>query len=496
MKPGLLTRLAARLERSQHVFLAGLALAFAVEIAVDWNSTFYEVNVLRAQLRDKASHIGEILRLAARDPLVARDASKLDQLTRRVLEDDEVIYVRVTDGSGAPLVESGAPIAARYKKQIHRDVSGMLADPTGLRQRIAQSRHRDVFQTVTDGEDALLRKFAGAAVEPAGGGAVAYQDRLYDEATRVEDRTVTWALAIVDGAPGEKPAGLLLIALKTDKLNAQIRKKLFKGGAVTLFFLGVILVQQVSSRRAKLRLLSLRDALAAARSAISAALADAPPALAGLDGALAFEQAERLGGTVYDFATDGKSRAFDFFLAAPEGSGIDVAFASVFVRDEERRLRRELADASPEPLLAALAAEYAAAPIHRRLDVALFRVDLDRAEVTGVVGGMDPPTVLDRAGAAIAPTLEPLGETAIDGSLVEPPVRRFRLPFPERATLILFTDGLPDGAAHPIAPAEVIRRVHDGARRPTAELVDTIRKVAMKHGPLADDLFVMILRRA
>src|SRR5262249_55022110 len=145
--------------------------AFAVEIAVDWNSTFYEVNVLRAQLRDKASHIAAILRLAAHDPLVAGDRAGLDQLTRRVLEDDEVIYVRVTDGKGATLVESGEPLATRYPKQIARDLAGMLDDPAGLRQRIAQSRHRDVFQTVTDAEDGLVRKLTGApAVAPTGAG--------------------------------------------------------------------------------------------------------------------------------------------------------------------------------------------------------------------------------------------------------------------------------------------------------------------------------------
>src|SRR5690348_15690251 len=103
----MLAGILARIERSQRVFLAGLVVAFAVEIAVDWNSTFYEVNVLRAQLRDKASHIAAILRLAAHDPLAARDQARLEQLCRRVLEDDEVVYVRVTDGEGASLVEVG-----------------------------------------------------------------------------------------------------------------------------------------------------------------------------------------------------------------------------------------------------------------------------------------------------------------------------------------------------------------------------------------------------
>src|SRR5205823_2428910 len=63
-RPGLLARLVARLDRSQHLFLAGLVVAFAVEIVVDWNATFRDVNVLRAGLRDKATHYAAILRLA------------------------------------------------------------------------------------------------------------------------------------------------------------------------------------------------------------------------------------------------------------------------------------------------------------------------------------------------------------------------------------------------------------------------------------------------
>jgi hypothetical protein len=496
---GLLASILGRLERSQHMFLAGLVAAFAVEIAVDWNSTFRDVNVLRGQLRDKASHIAAILRLAAHDPLAAGDKARLEQLGRRVLEDDEVTYVRVTDAEGAPIVEVGDALAARYPKQLKRDVAGMLNDPNELRQKIAQSRHRDIFQAITDAEDSLVVKLGGQPAEPPKGmgGAVAYQDRLYDEATRDEDRTVTWALAVIDGGPGGKPAGLVLIALKTDRLREQVAKKLWKGAAITLFFLGVILVQQVSSRRAKMRLLSLRDALAAARSAISAALPEAPPALDGLEGALAFEQAERLGGTVYDFGVaPGKPRAFDVFLAAPEGSGVDVAFASVFVRDEQRRLRREIPDTAPEPLLTALAGEYGAAPIHRRLDLALFRVDLARGEVAGVTGGMDPPSVIDAAGAPIEAALEPFSGAAIDQSLVEPPVRRFRAPFPPGATLVLYTDGLPDGAARPIEPADVIARAADP--KPIAQVVESIRDFAMKRagGALADDLFLLILRRS
>ena len=494
----LLGSIAGRLERSQHVFLAGLVVAFAVEILVDWNATFYEINVLRATLRDKATHYAAILRLAAEAPVQARDTARLGELSRRLLEDDEVIYIRATDGTGAILSEAGAPLGVRYRKQIGRDVSQMLKDPAEQRRLVAESTHRDILQSITDAEDRAIRLVTGKAPDPPPPSerTVVYQDRLYDEGTRDEDRTVTWALATVE-APGGATSGLVLVALKTDRLRKQIARKLWKGLAVTVFFLGVILVQQLSSRRAKLRMLSLRDALAAARTAIGAALPKAPPTVAGLDGALAFEQAERLGGTIYDFhPAPGPCGAFDVFVALPEGSGIDVAFASVFLRDEQRRLRRELPDPSPEPLLVALAAGYERAPIHRRSALLLFRVDRAACEVRGVAGGVLPPIVLDPAGESILPSLEPLD--AALGDQIDGPVRRFRVAFPKGATLLLYTDGLPDEGPHPLPMDEVLRQVRESPANPTAEVVTSLRELTLKRagGALADDLFVLLLRGA
>src|SRR5258708_36012459 len=93
----LLHRMLARLERSPNVFLAGLIVAFAIEIVVDWNTAFYEINVLRETLRDKAVHYAALLRIAAEDPLAAGDAARLGNLARRIRADEEAVYVRITD---------------------------------------------------------------------------------------------------------------------------------------------------------------------------------------------------------------------------------------------------------------------------------------------------------------------------------------------------------------------------------------------------------------
>ena len=499
-----IARLLGRFERSQRVFFAGLLIAFSVEIVVDWNSTFYEINVLRASLRDKGTNYAAMLRLAAQDPLEARDLARLRRLSHRILVDEEIAFVRVINADGGTVVEAGADLPTRFPKQIVRDQKMMLADPAALREAIAGSPHRDVFQAVTDGEDRLIRALtrAGPAPLPRVEQEVAYQDRLYDERTRAEERAITWALAVVEAPRSTRAAGVVLIALKADHLNAAIRKKLYKGSAVTLFFLAVILVQQLSARRAKLRLLSMSDALAAPRAALAATLPPSVPTLEGVESALALEQAERLGGTIYDFHVDPeRPRELEVFVAQPEGSGVDVAFAALLIRDRQRRLQRDRPTATAEERLAALLAGYAEEPIHRRFQLALFRVDLAAGEVRGVLGGMSPPAILDRDGANIAARLEPMaagsGAELVDGALYA-----FRAPLPESATLLVFCDGRPAGAHHPLRIDEAVDHVRGHVRgaagRRMTEVVESLRALAVKRAGKtpSEDILVMLLHRS
>src|SRR4051812_22638005 len=127
-KQSLWGALAARLERSQHVFLLGLVVAFAVEIVVDWNSTFYEINVLRAQLGAKATNYAAVMRLAVQDGVAARDVTKLGEMARRACGDEEVAYIRVSDEKGGVLAEAGEALGARYPRQIARDTTAVLLD--------------------------------------------------------------------------------------------------------------------------------------------------------------------------------------------------------------------------------------------------------------------------------------------------------------------------------------------------------------------------------
>src|SRR5262249_40114637 len=157
---------------------------------------------------------------------------------------------------------------------------------------------------------------------------VLFQDRLADDAGQPQ-REISYALGAVT-LPSGDPDGVVLIVFRNDKLNGAIRGKLWKGLAVTLFFVGLILVQNILSRREKLRLPDLEAAPKAGREAIRGAL-PSPPVLPGRELGVAFAQAESVGGTLYELRREGE--VLELMLAVPEGHGVDAAFASVALRE-------------------------------------------------------------------------------------------------------------------------------------------------------------------
>src|SRR5262249_10243335 len=94
-KPSRLSALADRAAAlrggSSGVLVAGLAIACAIEVAVDWNPTLYEINVLRSGLRQKGENSADILRKAAEVPMAAYDWDELDRLSSRLFDDPEVV---------------------------------------------------------------------------------------------------------------------------------------------------------------------------------------------------------------------------------------------------------------------------------------------------------------------------------------------------------------------------------------------------------------------
>jgi len=373
-----LEALADRVSRSPQVFLAVVIVLCAIEVAVDWNQALFEINVLRTQQRQKGENYADLLRKAAESAVAAYDWDELERLAAGVFDDDEVVYVRVSDANGNLIYDRlraqyGAAWEKAHQKAfreyfrhaLERDTLGLLSDPVKLRERMQRSRYRDLLQVLADGQRRLLAGFSPpppSAELPR----VLFQDRLADDAG-LPQREISWALGAVTLEGGD-PDGVVLIAFRNDKLNGAIRGKLWKGLAVTLFFVGLILVQNIFGRRDKLRLYDLEAGIRSAREAIRGALPK-PPELAGLEVGVAFAQAERVGGAIYDLrVADG---TLEVMVAVPEGHGVDAAFASVALRELWLRLP---ARATPEESGRELVAAFAEAPHARPIALLIARV--------------------------------------------------------------------------------------------------------------------------
>jgi len=498
----LLERMSDRLSKSSRVFLIGLLVACGIEVAVDWNSTLEEINVLRGSLKQKAEDYVDILRRAAQPAVEAYDWDALDELSRGLFDDEDVVYVRFSDALGNTLHDRvradyatgfarrhGLGFRDYYRHQMERDTGGMMSDPLRLRDRIAGSRHRDFIQAFTDAENQLLARFSAPPPPHEAPPHVLYQDRLYDDAHRL-DRDLSYALGVMVTERGDV-TGVALIAFRHDRINRAVRAKLWKGLGITLFFVCLILVQNVLARRAKLRLMDLEAALSAARAAIRASTPDPPPYVAGELG-VAFAQAERLGGTAYDLAAcpDG---SVDLLLAVPAGAGVDAAFASIVLRD---LYRRQDGAGEPAARVAALLGDYDQSPLSRDVELLCAHLGADGL-VRGVIAGLRAPVIIDPAGALHS---VPLGDPLpIAARRLAAPPRPFACSLADGAFAV-FDDGLPAAAARRFAPAEALARIAEhlvrrGDSAPAAAaavVAEAVKRTRKRH---RDDFFALVARR-
>ena len=400
------TRVFNRLARSSHVFLLGLLIACGIEVVVDWNSTLFEINVLRDGMRQRGQNYSRILANAAVDPMLSYDPEALDRLCDGLFHDEDVVFVRFTDQQGTVMLdrmrESYAISFARRRKshfrdyyaaQLRRDIGGILADPDMLAQRMARSRHRDFVQAWNDFVDGLEERWSGPRPQLGRqGGVVLYQDRL-KERTGGHDAEVTYALSTITDERGED-LGVVLVAFSMDAVNAQIVKKYLKGLGMVVFFVGLILIQNILSRREKLRLFQLEERQRAAKAALREAL----PAGTGdtldlgtLTVAGALLQSEGMvDGVAWDLLGPGASGSPNELLILvvdPDGEGVSAVATSLHVLRifRQRRLAGPLLDFASE--VAALGVAALAIPLTRPIYLWLLRLDL----VTGAMQGVGSP---------------------------------------------------------------------------------------------------------
>lgn len=384
-----LARLRERLARSSRVFLLGLVVACGIEVLVDWNSTLFEINVLRGRMRDRGLSYVAILSKASAAPMRAGDAASLSVLSSGVFDDEDVLAVRFFDLAGHPLHERvaeaggaefqrrrGAALLAYFDYQMSRDVQGILRDPAEQERRMAASRWRDLPQRWNDLVAGIVARFSKPAPPKQGSAPALYQDRLRTEA-RQREEVVTYAFGTVVDEQA-RPLGVAMVVFSMERTNDAITLKYLKGAGMVAFFVALIIVQNLSGRRDKLRLLEIEGRSARARAALDGAAPDAPVLGDGDDGAQVFATILRAAGRVDGFLWDAAPAGDGAVLALaidPEGEGLDAAGVALGVREAFRARREAQVSATLDEELEALAAVVGRIPLAGGASVLLLRVD-------------------------------------------------------------------------------------------------------------------------
>ncbi len=441
-------RLRERFARSRRVFLMSLIIACGIEVVVDWNATLFEINVLRGRVSERGISYVHILAGASDEAMQHRDATILAHLSEGLFADEQVSFVRFVDRNATVLYEQLkpsyaakfqrrrlAPFTKYYAKQLLRDVSGVMHDPDGQRERMAKSRYRDFPQRWTDAISALTARFVASPPVKQDSDLVLYQQAVRTE-QHERDPTVTWAFGPVAGAAGD--VGAVLVAFDMDTTNDAIHKKYLKGLGMVLFFVGLILFQNVTSRQDKLRLLDLERRYAEAKLAIREAL----PGVIQVGDLSAFGVLNQSQGMVDGqlFELSAHSECVDLLVLDPDGVGIEAATIALQVRRvfRERRSKGPVTDLLEE--LTSLGQAGAQIPLSRRLGIMLVHVEVGGAvsALTGPLGGL--AVIADGSSRPLLPMVEP----AVLAGLVGP-LQRFEAQLGPGESLVIGSAGIDNG---------------------------------------------------
>ncbi len=425
----------------------------------DWSSTFTEVNNLRSGVQHKGENYVGILGKPSEAALRAHDAAELDRLTVGLWSDDDAAIVRFYDADAKLVYEhvrpSYEPEVAAHKQLLDhlmtRDVSGMLANPAAYKTRIGSSRYRDFTQIWGDMLTKVAALVSTPAPPPPGRELVLYQDRLRDENHGRNDR-VAWGIGVLRDESGSN-LGAVLVAFDMRATNAAVRSKYFKGLGIVAFFVALIIVQNVISRRDKLRLLDLETRYTSAKTALREAIPHEPLESGPFRITGALDQAK---GPVDGMAWSAVVAGHRALVLAvdPDGDGIDAAAVGLHMI-KTFRARCDGAFASLDEEVAALGAATNDIPLTRPIGLALLSIDLRSGAFVGrltafaslrMLGAPSPATVkLDTVPDGIVGPL-----SACDGVI------------PKGASLLVFCAGLGEKEAslEADALARYLERAH------------------------------------
>ena len=493
-----------RFARSVHVFLVGVIIACGIEVAVDWHATLGEVRALRMRVKERGQNYAAVLVRPLAPAVARRDVPEIARLTSGVFEDQEVVFVRVVGPDQKTIYESLDPDfgswfqSARkqtfddyYAHQLGRDAKGIIGDPDGLRSRMEGSRHHDFAQGYQDFLISLgLAK--PERVRLRSGEAILFQDRLYTTNKKEHDDLVTYAIGRIDGGdPKATDASAFIVAFDMRPTNAAIRGKYLKGFGLVAFFVLLILVQNVSSRREKLRLLDLESKYASAKKSIREAL-PAPIDRGGLRVSGAITQSVgSVDGMIFDaWPTDD---GVEIVLLDPEGDGVEAAATALHVRATYRHRREDGVAATIREELAALGSASMRIPGKRPLGAVVLRLRSD-GTLEGTRCGMSGPRVV--AGDATR-AIDERPEADVPAGLTEP-MATFSGKLDPGALLVLATDGL-GGATRRIDP-DAVAAFAARARKNATDLASVASDAATwARGTSAeiaqDDILVVLAER-
>jgi hypothetical protein len=400
-------RLSERIARSGGLFLLGVVVACGIEVLVDWNQTLVEINVLRNAIKQKGDSYVGILAKASDDELAAADKPGLERLSHGIFDDEDAVYVRFTDVTGKVVWDKLAPEFAekfqhansepfvqRYEHLMERDTDRALHDPEGLKAHVANSKYTDFAQAWTDATARVIASVAAPKPASPSRGLVVYQDRLRDEKHQKDD-SISYAIGTVLGEDG-KDIGTVIVAFDMARTNGAVRLKYVKFSGLCSFFVALILVQNVMSRRNKLWLLELQSKYAAAKSALRDAMPGADVRCAALSASGAVEQARGpLDGMVWSAADEGGSLLVA--VVDPDGDGVDAAAVGLHVARTFLGRRRGGTRPALEDELRALGEAASNIPLTRPLEALLLRVDASTGAYEALGGSLAQLRVLGGA---------------------------------------------------------------------------------------------------
>lgn len=380
------SRLAERLARSSRVFMVGVIIACGIEVLTDWSQTLYEINVARDQVKQKGLTFASLVARAARTPLRGGDPAEMDGLAQGILDDDDAVYLRVTAAGGRIVYERTDEefeprFAARgvgtfreaYAHLIERDLEGTTEDPAAYQKRVASSRYRDIPQMWSDGTTHAVALVMGPKPPSKAYASVVYQDRLRDDAHQ-HDESTSWAVAPVE--EDGKRVGAVLVAFDMERVNGIIRTKYLKGVGLVVFFVGLLLVQNLMSRRDKLRLLDLETRYGGAKKSLRDAMPPKPVTSGELTAHGTIDQAKGpVDGMVWDASA--KDGALEVLIVDPDGDGIDAASVGLHMLRVFRQRRESGIHVSLDEEVVALGAATEDIPLTRPIGVLLLRVAAD-----------------------------------------------------------------------------------------------------------------------